>query len=151
MLTKDTRQRSAAEVARYIEEIGGSFGPFSGNNSLGLAVEVLPPDADRAIRVLSEALLAPAFRPATFDLERESQIAALQQDDDDVVTLARKRLRERFFGSHPLALDAGGNQSGVKALCASDLATLHRPLSVCSHVVLVVAGDFDPLKLVRKL
>ncbi len=151
MLTKDTRQRSAAEIARYIEEIGGSFGPFSGNNSLGLAVEVLPPDADRAIRVLSEALLSPAFRPATFDLERESQIAALQQDDDDVVTLARKRLRERFFGSHPLALDAGGNQSGVKALRPSDLAALHRRLSVGSNVVLAVAGDFDPRKLVPKL
>ena len=58
LLTKDTRSRSAAEVARLIEEVGGSFYPFFGNASLGLSVEVLPPDAGLAIELLSEAVLA---------------------------------------------------------------------------------------------
>jgi zinc protease len=151
MLTKDTRARSAAEVAQFIEEIGGAFYPFSGNNSLGLAAEVLPPDADRALAVIADAVLAPAFKRATFATERDAQVAALQQDDDDVVTLARKRLREKFFGAHPLALDAQGNQSGLKALAPADLLALHRTLCVGSNVVLAVAGDFDATKLVPKL
>ena len=151
MLTKDTRQRSAAAVAQFIEEVGGSFYPFSGNNSVGLAAEVLPPDADRAIAVLAEAVLTPAFKAATFTLERDAQVAALQQDDDDVVTLARKRLREKFFGTHPLAFDAHGMQAGVKALTAADLAALHRRLCVGANVVLAVAGDFDARKLGPKL
>lgn len=151
MLTKDTRLRSAAEVAQYIEEVGGSFHPFAGNNSLGLAVEVLPPDAARAISVLSQAVLAPTFKAQTFALERDAQVAALQQDDDDVVTLTRKRGRQKFFGSHPLALDASGDQDGLKALQPRDLAALHRQLCVGSNVVLAVAGDFDPKKLVPAL
>jgi zinc protease len=151
MLTKDTRRRSAAQVAKFIEEIGGSFYPFSGNNSLGIAAEVLPPDADRAVAVLAEALLTPAFKPATFALERDAQVAALQQDEDDVVTVARKHLRERFFGAHPLALDAHGDQAGVKALTPGSLSALHRRLCVGSNVVLAVAGDFDPRVLAPKL
>jgi zinc protease len=151
MLTKDTKARTAAEIAEYIEEIGGSFYPFSGNNSLGLASEVLPPDADRALAVIAEAVLTPMFRAPTFALERDAQIAALQQDDDDVVTLARKHLRARFFGAHPLSLDAHGDQAGVKALTPADLAALHRRLCVGPNVVLAVAGDFDPRKLVPKL
>jgi zinc protease len=151
MLTKDTRTRTAAEVAEFIEAAGGSFYPFSGNNSLGLAAEVLPTDADRALAVLAEAILQPTFKPGTFTLERDAQVAALQQDEDDIVTLARKRLRQKFFGSHPLALDAQGDIDGVKALRAADLATLHRRLCVGSNVVLAVAGDFDPRKLIPKL
>jgi zinc protease len=151
MLTKDTRTRSAAHVAQYIEEIGGSFFPFSGNNSLGLAAEVLPPDADRALAVIAEAVLSPAFKASTFALERDAQVAALQQDDDDVVTLARKHLRAKFFGLHPLSLDAHGDQAGVKALTPSDLNALHRRLCVGPNVVLAVAGDFDARKLVPKL
>lgn len=151
MLTKDTRRRSAAEVAQFIEEAGGSFQAFSGNNSLGLAAEVLPTDADRALAVLSEALLTPAFKTATFILERDAQVAGLQQDDDDVVTLARKRLRAKFFGEHPLALDAHGDILNVKALVPADLAALHRKLCVGPNVVLAVAGDFEPRKLVPKL
>jgi zinc protease len=57
LLTRDTRKRSAAEVAKFIEEVGGSFYTFSGNNSFGLAAEVLPGDTARALDVLSEALL----------------------------------------------------------------------------------------------
>ena len=151
MLTKDTRTHSAAQVAQFIEEIGGSFYPFSGNNSVGVAVEVLPPDVDRALAVIGEAVLAPAFKPTTFQMEREAQVAALQQDDDDVVTLARKLARQKFFGAHPLAVDAQGDQAGVKALASADLAALHRRLCVGPNVVLAVAGDFDPRKLTSRL
>ncbi len=151
MLTKDTRKRSAADVAEFIESVGGSFHPVAGNNSVGLAVEVLPTDVDRAVEVLREALLAPAFKKATLELERDAQVAGLQQDDDDVVTLARKRVRERFFGAHPLAHDAQGTQDGVKAIRAEDLKALHRALAVGPNVVLAVAGDFNPRELTAKL
>jgi zinc protease len=151
LLTKDTQRRTSAEVARFIEEVGGSFYPFSGNNSLGLAAEVLPPDADRALQVLADAVLAPAFKASTFAIERDAQLADLQQDDDDVVTLGRKLVRKKFFGAHPLALDASGDQAGVRSLAPEHLAALHRRLFVASNVVLSVAGDFKSSALVPKL
>ncbi len=151
MLTKDAGKRSAAQVAQFIEEVGGSFHPLAGNNSLGVAAEVLPPDADRALAVIADAVLAPAFKPTTFAHERDAQVAALAQDNDDVVTLARKLLRKKFFGIHPLALDASGDEAGVKALTPAALRALHRRLFVGPNVVLAVAGDFDAKKLVPKL
>ena len=151
MLTKDAGRRSAKQIAQFIEEVGGSFHPLSGNNSLGLAAEVLPPDVDRALAVISDAVLSPAFKSATFALERDAQLAALAQDADDVVTLARKLGRKKFFGEHPLALDASGDESGVKALTPAKLRALHRKLFVAPNVVLTVVGDYDPKKLVPKL
>jgi len=151
LLTKDTRTRTSAQVAAFIEEVGGSLFPFSGNNSIGLGVEVLPTDVDRAIAVLRDALLAPAFKAATFTHERDSQVAALQQDDDDVVTLARKKLRAQFFGDHPLAIDAAGDANSVKALSVADLKGLFSRLNVASNTVLAVAGDFEPRAMAQKL
>ncbi len=151
MMTKDTKKRGAAQVAGFIEEVGGSFFPFAGNNSLGVAVEVLPPDVDRALTVLGDALLAPAFRSTTFTLERDAQVAGLQQELDDVVSLARRHLREKFFGAHPLALDAQGDEAGVKALTSRDLVNLHEHLCIGPNVVLAVAGDFEPRQLTPKL
>lgn len=151
MLTKDTRTRSAAQVAEYIESVGGVLHPVAGNNSLGVGVEVLPIDVDRALTVLREAVLAPAFRPETFRVERDAQVAGLQEDDDDVVTFARKRVRQMFFGAHPLAFDQQGTSAGVNALTPADLAQLHSRLAVGSNAVLAVAGDFEPRKLLPKL
>jgi len=125
--------------------------PFCGNNSLGLAVEVLPNEAALAVELLAEAVLAPAFREVTFRLERDAQVAALRQDDDDVVTWARKRLRRRFFGADPLGLDASGDIAGLEALTPADLGALHRRLAVAGNTVLAVAGDFDPVALRRPL
>ncbi len=151
LLTRDTRRHSAAEVAERIEEVGGSFYPFSGNNSLGLAVEVLPGDSVRALAVLGDALLAPAFHPASFAIERDAQIADLRLADDDVVELGRRRLRARFFGAHPLALDAAGDIPGLQALSPAGVAAHWRRLGVAGNLVLAVAGDFDARKLGPKL
>ena len=96
-------------------------------------------------------MLKPKFVAATFATERDAQLAGLAQDADDVVTLARKLLRKKFFGAHPLALDASGDEAGVKALTPAALRALHRRLFVAPNVVLAVAGDFDPKKLGPKL
>jgi zinc protease len=151
LLTKDAGQRTAAQVAQFIEEVGGSFYPLAGNNSLGVAAEVLPPDFARALAVIADAVLAPKFKPATFKLEQEAQLAGLAQDADDVVTVARKLTRRKFFGAHPLALDASGDEAGVKALTSAALRALHQRLFVGPNVVLAVAGDFDPKQLAPKL
>jgi len=144
LLTKDTRRRSAAAVARAIEEVGGSFYPFAGNNSFGLAVEVLPADLSLALELLSDGALSPTFRKSTFAVERDAQLASLQEDADDVVTFAQKRLRSLFFGAHPFSIDAHGDEASLKALVPADLAALHRRLVVAGNVVLAVTGDFDP-------
>ncbi len=150
LLTKDTRKRSADEVAQRIEEVGGTFYPVAGNNSVALAAEVLPPDAERALATLADAVLEPAFAAATFAIERDAQLAALRQDADDVVTFARKRVRRDFFGAHPLALDPQGDEAGVQALTPASLAALHRRLCVAGNIVLVVTGDI-PSGLVPQL
>lgn len=151
MLTKDAGKRTAAQVAQFIEEVGGSFSPLSGNNSIGVAAEVLPPDWERALAIVSDAVLAPKFVAGTFATERDAQLAGLAQDADDVVTLARKLVRKKFFGAHPLSLDASGDEAGVKALTPAALRALHKRLFVAPNVVLAVAGDFDAKKLVPKL
>ncbi len=151
MLTKDAGKRTAAQVAEFIEEVGGALHPLAGNNSVGLAAEVLPPDWERALAVIADAVLAPKFLAGTFATERDAQLAALAQDDDDVVTFARKLARKKFFGAHPLALDASGDVAGVKALTPAALRALHRRIFVGPNVVLAVAGDFEPKKLLPKL
>ncbi|WP_091061135.1 pitrilysin family protein [Opitutus sp. GAS368] len=151
LLAKDTTKRSAEEVARAIEAVGGAFEDFSGNNSYGLMAEVLPGDADLALELISDAVLRPAFKPARLEVERESALAALKEGLDDVVTVGRKAMRAKFFGAHPFAIESGGDEAGLKAITVADLRALHRRQLVSGNAVLAVAGDFDAKKLVPKL
>jgi zinc protease len=143
LLTKDTKRRSAAAVARTIEEVGGSFYPFAGNNSFGLAIEVLPADLPRALELLADGVLSPVFKRSAVTIERDAQLASLQEDADDVVTFAQKRLRRLFFGAHPFATDVHGDETSLKTLVSGDLKALHRRLVVAGNAVLAATGDFD--------
>ncbi len=151
LLTKDTRKRSAAAVAERIEEVGGAFGAYSGDNTLGLSAEVLPADAARALEMIEEGALESTFRPATLAVERDAQIAGLREENDDVVAFARRLLRRKFFGEHAFALSAQGDEQGVGATQSRDLASLWGQLRVAPGAVLSVAGDFDPKRLMPRL
>ncbi|HEY5551185.1 MAG TPA: pitrilysin family protein [Opitutaceae bacterium] len=146
MLGKDTRKRSAAGVARAIEAVGGTFTNYSGSNTFGLAIEVLPGDLALALEILGDAAVSPAFNATTLEKERDAALAALADDEDDIVTFARNSLRRTFFGTHPLSLDTRGNPEGVRAVTPAVLRALHRQLVVSGNAVLAVAGDFDPVK-----
>lgn len=147
MLTKDTKRHSAAQVARLIDEVGGSMHPMSGNNTIGLSVEVLPSDLSLGLELLSEAVLGPAFKATTLAHEREAQLAALRDDHDNVVSYGLRLLRRRFFGDHALAVGPHGEESDVARISAKDLTAMHRNVFRSQNVVLVATGDFDPRKL----
>lgn len=151
LLTKDTTRRSAEEVAKTIEGVGGSFSDYSGNNSFGLVVELLPGDAALGLELLSDAVLRPAFKPARLEIERESALAGLRESLDDVVTVGRKKLREKFFGAHPFAIESCGDEAGIKAIQSADLRVLQKKLVVSGNATLAVAGDFNRKELVPKL
>ncbi len=151
LLAKDTRRRSAEEVARAIEQVGGTFQDFSGNNSFGLQAEVLPGDAALALELIADATLRPAFLASRLEIEREGALAGLRESLDDVVTLGRKKVRAKFFGAHPLAVESVGDEAGLKAITLADLKQLHARLAVAGNAVLAVAGDFDRKSLVPQL
>lgn len=150
LLTRDTRLRTAAQVDAAIEAVGGGFHASSGNNSIGLAVELLPSDLKLAGSLLGEALLAPKFLARTVTTEREAQLAALRDEADDVVSCGRRLLREQLFGSHPLSVSPNGLDKTVGALDGAALRE-HRDHLLCrENLVLSIAGAVSE-KEVRRL
>ncbi|NBD37408.1 MAG: insulinase family protein [Verrucomicrobia bacterium] len=147
MMTRDTSVRSAAELAAAIEDEGGFLQEAAGNNSFAIAAEVLPDRAEDGLHLLREAVLQPAFRPETFERERESQLAHLREQEDDIIDFGRSALRRAFFADHPFAHDTAGTTASVEALCPDDLRALHRRLVTGPNAVLVLTGDFDPARL----
>ncbi len=151
MLTKDTAKRSAQEVSDQIEAVGGSFAASAGNNTLNLAIEVLPVDLDLALELLEEALTRPAFREDTLHTELAAQISYLQERDDEILEYGFRRLREEFFGKHPLAVDADGRIEDVEGISAQDLREHFDRLVRGENLVVAVAGDFDRGRVVSRL
>lgn len=151
MMTKDTVKRSSLEVAEAIEGVGGTFYEFSGNNSLGFAVEVLPSDTDLALDLIEEALLRPAFKEEVFEIEKESHLAGIKESLDDIVTAGRRVLRKRFFGEHPFGVSGSGTLETVSTIKLEDVKRYWSEIVVGGNVTIGVSGQFDKGDLKAKL
>jgi zinc protease len=144
LLNRDTRSRSAFEIADQLESEGCFMADASGNNTFALSVEALPTSIGTGIKALREALTEPAFLKETLDREKEAQIAHLKSLDDDVMDYGRQALRRHFFGQHPFADHPCGRIETATQLDAAKLGALKDRLLVGPNAVLVIAGDFDP-------
>jgi zinc protease len=151
LLTKDTEKRGAEEISEMIESIGGSFQSTSGNNTIGLSLEVMPSDLSLAVELLADALTQPSFNPATFEREREAQIANLKEEDDEIIDYGFRRLREHFFRDHPFSVGPDGRIADLEQLTCENVRTHFQELVRAGNLILVAAGDFDRDQLLAEL
>lgn len=143
LLTRDTRSRDAAAVAEEIEQVGGVFSEFAGENTFGLSLEVMSQDIDLALNLLEGALLEPSFRRKTFELERNAQLASLKEDQDEIVATGMRALRRVFFGNHPFHTGTRGRESTLQALSTGMVREQYEKLVTGPNVILSATGDFE--------
>ncbi len=151
LLTKDTTNRTAAEVATAIETLGGFFAEFSGNNTFGLSLEVLPQDLGKAVDLLEESLFNLKPEEATFLRERDGQIAHIKESMDEIVDYGIRELRKLYFGDVPYSVNSYGNIEDLESIDLTDVGNFLDSQIQAENCVLSVCGSFDSGSLESRL
>jgi zinc protease len=148
MLLKGTKNRSAEDIAREIESVGGSMDSYGGNNSFGVNAEVMSGDLQLGLNLLADVLLNPTFPEAALDRERDVQVAAIRAQKDQLLQSASKAMRRALFGDAGYGLDALGTEEGVQKFQPAALKAFHTKYAVPANCVLAIYGDVkvDALK-----
>src|SRR5580765_6789213 len=116
LLLKGTRTRSAEQIAREIEGVGGSIDSYGGNNSFGVNAEVLSSDFSTGLNLLADVLLNPTFPETALEREREGQLAGIRAQKDHLLQSGSKAMRRALFGESGYGFDALGTESSLTAL-----------------------------------
>jgi zinc protease len=143
LFPKGTRRRSAEQIARQIESVGGSLDGYGGHNSFGVNAEVLREDFATGLDLLRDVLLHPTFPVAELRREREVQVAQLRAQKDELLRSASKAMRRALFGRAGYGLDLLGSETSLAAIRRADLQDFHRRLAVPNNCVLAIFGDIS--------
>ncbi len=143
MLLKGTRRRSAEQIAREIESVGGSVDGYGGNNSFGANAEVLSSDFATGLDILGDVLLRPTFPTAELNRERDVQLAQIRAQKDELLRSAGLAMRRALFGNAGYGLDSLGTEESLGKLTDADLKTFHQRLAVPNNCVLAIFGDVN--------
>lgn len=151
LLLKGTSSRSAGEIVRGIEEEGGSIGTYSARNSFGCSLEVLSPDLDPALDILSDILTGSTFPPEEMEKERKIILDEIAAEQDSPRGLAGKLLREMLFRKNPYRFSPRGTKESVTKLSRSELEKVYHGYLTAANGVLAVYGDIEPASLLPLL
>ena len=143
MLLQGTLTRSAEQIAREIESIGGNIDSFGGFNSFGASAEVLSADFQTGLDILADVILHPAFLTDAFEGEQRIQLETIRAQRDHLLQSCGRAMRRALFGPIGYGLDPSGNESSVQAIQTTDLAAFHSKLAVPNNCVLAIFGDID--------
>ncbi|MFZ0917005.1 MAG: pitrilysin family protein [Candidatus Udaeobacter sp.] len=141
VLLKGTKTRTAEQIANEIEAVGGSVSSDAGNNSFSVSLDVMKPDVKLGVDLLSDVLLNATFPEKAVAREKEIQMAAIKQEEEQLTSVARDIMRQALFPQHPYALRSNGSVESVQKLTQKDLIEFRDRYMVAKNGVIYVFGD----------
>ena len=149
MMFKGTATRSAADVNRELDELGAYANAYTSEETTCYYAVLLPELQDRAIDLLGD-ILRPSLRREDFDTEKQVIIEEIKMYDDQPPFGADEKLRELFFGDHPLRRSVLGTCESIERMTAEQMRDYFEQRYSPGNIVLAAAGKVDFDALVRK-
>ena len=140
MVFKGTTTRSAQDIAREVDSIGGNLDAFTGKESVCFNIKVLDENMPPALDVLSDLVLHPKFSAA--DLEREQGVILeeIKMDEDNPDYLVHETFTQNFWKNHPLGRPILGTVKTVSSFSQETVFDHHRRRFTPENMVFSAAG-----------
>jgi predicted Zn-dependent peptidase len=144
MFFKGTKKRpTTKEIAEAIENVGGEFNAFTGEEFTGYYVKVAAEHLEQGADVVADILLNPLFPQVEIDRERGVIIEEIKMYTDTPMRHIGHLWNEALFGSHPLGRRIDGSPDSVSAFMRPDFLRYTRKHYHTQNGVVAVAGRFD--------
>ncbi len=141
MLFKGTRRRSALDLSREIESVGGTMNAATDREYTFFYAKALRKDFPLAVDILSDIYLESVFDPAEFERERSVVLQEILMVDDSPEDVLHDLFHNAFWGGHPLGAPVQGTSGTVSRFSREGLLGFFRERFRPRGLVLGVIGD----------
>src|SRR5438552_1294604 len=114
MVFKGTRNRTALDIARQMDSIGGNMDAFTGKETICFNAKVLDEHLPIAMDVLCDIVLNPLFEAKDITREKGVILEEIKMDEDNPDYLVHEIFIQNFFKDHPLGKPILGTKETVR-------------------------------------
>ena len=151
LLFKRTRRRSTVEIATEIDRLGGDVDAFTTKEYTGFYCRTLDTRFDRALDLVADVVLSPAFRASDVEVERGVILEEIGEANDNPEDLAHENLVRALWKDHPLGAPILGTAETVGAIRKADLESYYASRYRPDNLIVAVAGRVRPAAAVAAL
>jgi predicted Zn-dependent peptidase len=149
MLFKGTTTRSAEDIARSVDALGGNLDAFTAKELVCFNTKVLDQHLSIAFDVLADLVLHPMFREEDIDKEKGVILEEIKMEADSPDYLVHEIFTSNFWKDHPLGKPILGTPQHVKRFDHAMIQGYYDSVYEPSNVVVTAAGHLTHQGLVE--
>ena len=143
LLFKGTDRRTAEEIAREVDTIGGHLDAFTGKETVCYSAKVLDDHLPVAFDILSDLVLNPKFDPDEMERERRVVLEEIKMEEDTPDDLICEIFTQNFWRNQPLGRPILGTRRTVSRLDRDTVVGFFREFYAPDQLVIAAAGNVD--------
>ncbi|MBA3878438.1 MAG: peptidase M16 [Sphingobium sp.] len=146
LMPKGTKTRSATDIARQIESLGGSISSDASFDGATVAVTVKADQATPALGILADVARNPVFAPDEIERARSQAIDGVQVAIKNPSQLAALVAARAALGKAAYAHPLSGTATSLKAITPADVRAAYARVWAPGQAALVLVGDVTPAR-----
>ncbi len=141
MVFKGTNTRTAEDIARQVDSIGGNMDAFTAKECVCFNIKVLDEHLPVALDVLSDLVLNPVFDTEDISRERGVILEEIKMDEDNPDYLVHEIFTQNFWNGHPLGKPILGTRDTVRRFEHDLLHDYWRQRFYPGNLIIAAAGN----------
>jgi zinc protease len=151
LLTQGTTKRTASQISREIDFIGGSLSASGGEDFASAGLRVLKKDIRTGLDLLSDVLLNPVFDQKEIDRKVSETLAEIQRQKEEPSVVANNAFAKAVFGGNAYGRTNEDVAAYLPNLSRQDVLSFYTEHYCPDHAVIAVVGDVTEKEIVPLL
>jgi predicted Zn-dependent peptidase len=140
MVFKGTHRRTAEDIAREVDSVGGMLDAFTAKEMVCFNTRVLDEHLPKAFDVLADMVLNPKLAPEDIEREQSVILEEIRMTQDNPEDLVHELFTQNFWSPHALGKPILGTPETVSSFDRKTLETWFRRWYAPNNVVITAAG-----------
>jgi predicted Zn-dependent peptidase len=143
LLFKGTERRSAFDISRDIESVGGTINAFTSKEYTCYHAKVLKRDTALAVDILADIVAHSVFDPHEIERERMVVVQEIKMVEDTPDEYIYDLFHRSFWGEHPLGYPIAGLKETVLSFQRDQITAFVQGRYTPDRMIVAAAGDLD--------
>ena len=143
MVFKGTTSRSAQQIAREVDTIGGNLDAFTGKEMVCFNIKVLDENVPPALDVLADLVLHPTFTPEEMTREQGVILEEIKMDEDNPDYLVNEVWTQNFWKDDALGRPILGTAKTVSSFNQQIVFDFYAGRFTPRNMVFSAAGNLE--------
>jgi len=141
MVFKGTQKRSSLQISEDIEDVGGQINAYTSREFTAFYAKMLKNDAELAIDVLADFIMAPTFEATEMAKEKEVVIQEIKQSFDDPGDIIFDYFNEQAYNNQAIGRNILGTEERVHGFNAERMREYMHKHYAAENIIVVAVGN----------